>query len=82
VTRRDKLIAKLRRRPPEVDFDDVRSILIEFGWTEARVESSHHSFTKPGEAEIFPVPVHRNRVKRHYVDRLCEFLGLDDDQGE
>lgn len=78
MTRRDKLIEKIRRRPPEADFSDVRTLLEADGWTLTRIRGSHHSFTKPGEPEIFTVPVHDRRVKRRYLDRLCMLLNLDD----
>lgn len=78
MSRRDKLIEKIRRRPPEADFDDVRTVLMAFGWTLSRVSGSHHSFTKPGVPEIFTVPVHAKRVTRRYLDRLCVLLDLDD----
>jgi hypothetical protein len=31
MTKRDKLIAKIRSRPPDADFEDVRQLLEEFG---------------------------------------------------
>ncbi len=78
MTKRAKLIEKLVRRPPEADFNDVRAILEDFGWTLARTRGSHHSFTKPGESEIFTVPVHDRRVKKTCLNRLCVLLNLDD----
>lgn len=75
----DKLIERIRRRPPEANFDDVRRLLEAFGWTMARQKGSHVSFTKRGDPRIFTVSLERGRkVKRVYLDKLCDLLGLDD----
>lgn len=76
MTKRDKLIQRIRQRPPAATFDDVRSLLEMFGWTHARTKGSHTSFTKPGERTLV-VPVHNGNVKRVYLDRICELLALD-----
>lgn len=31
------------------------------GWSMARIEGSHHIFSKPGAARSVPVPVHGNK---------------------
>jgi predicted RNA binding protein YcfA (HicA-like mRNA interferase family) len=78
VSRREKLIARIRARPPEADFGDVHNLLGEFGWQMDRQKGSHVSFTKAGERSIV-VPVVRGRkVKRTYLTEICERLGLDD----
>lgn len=76
MTRRDKLIERIRRRPPIAKFGDVRSLLEAYGWTHDRTTGSHEIFTKPGERTL-PVPVHGGAVKRVYLDRICDLLGLD-----
>jgi predicted RNA binding protein YcfA (HicA-like mRNA interferase family) len=78
VSRLDKLIARIRARPPEADFEDVRRLLEAFGWTFAREQGSHAHFTKPGERTITVPRVGGRKVKRTYLDLLCERLGLDD----
>lgn len=78
MTKRGKRVERLLKRPPEADFSDVRAVLEDFGWTMARTRGSHHSFTHPDRREIFTVPVHNHRVKRAYLDRLCELLELGD----
>ena len=75
----DKLIAKIKARPAEADFADVRRLLEAHGWVLKRQESSHCSFVKAGESTIFTVPlVSGRKVKRVYLTKLCELLGLDD----
>ncbi|MGC4105235.1 MAG: type II toxin-antitoxin system HicA family toxin [Thermomicrobiales bacterium] len=78
MTKRDKLVRRIRQRPPEADFDDVRAVLDLFGWTFDRQRGSHASFTKPGEGSI-TVPISHGKVKRAYLDHLCEALGLDNE---
>lgn len=78
MTRRDKLVQRLVRRPANASFEDVRHVLVIYGWTHARTKGSHASFTKPGERTQV-VPIHNGSGKRFYIDRLCELLGLDDE---
>lgn len=81
MSKRDKLIALMISRPSTASFTDVRSVLEIFGWTLARTKGSHHAFKKPGYPEegtiIIPV-AGGTSVKRHYLDALCQKLGLDD----
>ena len=78
MSRRERLIAKVRARPPEADFNDVRRLLEEFGWQLNRRKGSHVTFTRPGEFPIVIPLVGGRRVKRTYLTMLCERLGLDD----
>lgn len=78
MARRDKLIARIRRRPAEADFGDVQALLRAFGWTLDRETGSHVIFVKPGEFPISVPKQHGRKVKRHYLDELCERLGLDE----
>jgi predicted RNA binding protein YcfA (HicA-like mRNA interferase family) len=78
LSQREKRIAKLRARPPEADFDDVRAVLEDFGWVLGRQSGSHLTFTKANE-RILPIPLTGGRrVKRRYLDIICERLGLDE----
>ena len=72
-----KLIQRIRARPPEADFEDVRNLLEAFGWTLARQRSSHIHFSKPGERTINIPVVKGRKVKRVYLDEVCRRLGLD-----
>jgi predicted RNA binding protein YcfA (HicA-like mRNA interferase family) len=78
MSKREKLIKRIRARPPEADFDDVRALLEDFGWALARTSGSHNTFTKDGVSPIVVPTVSGRRVKQHYLDRLCDLLGLDD----
>ncbi len=78
MSRLAKIIERIRARPPQADFDDVRWLLEACGWTLARERGSHAHFTKPGERTITVPRVGGRTVKRTYLDLLCERLGLDD----
>jgi predicted RNA binding protein YcfA (HicA-like mRNA interferase family) len=78
VTRLEKLIERIKARPPEADFADVERLLTEFGYQKKRQEGSHVAFKKPGAPTVI-VPVVRGRkVKRAYLDQICELLELSD----
>jgi predicted RNA binding protein YcfA (HicA-like mRNA interferase family) len=78
MSRRDKLVEKIRARPAEVEFADVRRLLEDFGWTLDRTEGSHRTFTKAGEYPIAIPTVGGRKVKRYYLGVICRRLGLDD----
>jgi predicted RNA binding protein YcfA (HicA-like mRNA interferase family) len=81
MTKRDKLIALMISRPTTATFADVRAVLEMFGWELARTKGSHHAFKKPGHPEegTIMVPVEGGtRVKKHYLDEVCQKLGLDE----
>jgi predicted RNA binding protein YcfA (HicA-like mRNA interferase family) len=80
LTKRDKLIERIRQRPATAAFNDVRNLLEAFGWEHASTKGSHARFRKSGERSI-TVPVHAGKVKRAYLDQICVRLGLDQVDG-
>lgn len=78
MTKRDKLIASIVARPTTASFKDVQALLIMFGWKHASTKGSHARFTKAGERSI-TVPISNKRVKRFYLDQVCDRLGLDEE---
>lgn len=80
MTRLEKLIERIRARPPEADFADVERLLEAFGWRNVRQTGSHAAFKKRGERTII-VPIKGGRkVKRVYLDEICRLLELDDEE--
>ena len=53
-------------------------LLEDFGWTLDRTKGSHATFTKPGCYPITVPTKHGSKVKRIYLDKICELLELDD----
>lgn len=78
MTQHDKLIDRIRARPTEASFGDVRRLLEAFGWVLAREKGSHVHFTKSGERTITVPLVGGRKVKRTYLNIIIERLGLDD----
>ena len=78
MTRLEKLVERIKARPPEADFGDVVRLLEAFGYEQKRQEGSHTSVKKRGERTIIVPTVKGRRVKRVYLDLICERLGLDD----
>ncbi len=59
--------------PGEVRFAIVRSLLEKEGWRLARVNGSHHVFSKE-ERGVIVVPVHNGKVKPVYVRQIQKKL--------
>jgi predicted RNA binding protein YcfA (HicA-like mRNA interferase family) len=78
MTRLDKLIARIKARPPQADFGDVAAVLEAFGYERKRQEGSHVAFKKLGERTIIVPLVSGRKVNRVCLDQICELLGLDD----
>ncbi len=73
----DKLLAKIKARPSEADYRDVRALLEAFGWTERNGKGSHWVFTKEGERSITVPTISGRKIKRYITDQIIERLGLD-----
>lgn len=74
----EKLLGRIKARPPEADFDDVRRVLEAFGYVTRGGKGSHYAFKKPGSPTIIVPTIKGRTVKRTYLDQICELLGLDD----
>jgi predicted RNA binding protein YcfA (HicA-like mRNA interferase family) len=68
MSRKEKLLERLKNSPNNCTFDDLRLMLEEEGFELDRVSGSHHIFKKSDV--IFVIPVHKNRVKSVYVEPL------------
>jgi predicted RNA binding protein YcfA (HicA-like mRNA interferase family) len=78
MSRLGKLIERIRRRPSEADYSDVRRLLQAFDWHVDRQSGSHITFVKAGELPIVIPLVGGRKVKRGYLDQICDALRLDD----
>lgn len=79
MNQRDKLIRRIRARPPEAKFEDVHRLLEAFGYRIAGRKGSHVAFHKDGHPPITVSAVKGRKVKRVYLDLICEILGLDEE---
>jgi hypothetical protein len=81
VSKRDKLLARIRNNPKQVSIEDLERILLEYGFVK-RTARSHHNFYSRG-AYIISVPVHRPHVKEVYVRHALAILEqLDEEEGD
>jgi predicted RNA binding protein YcfA (HicA-like mRNA interferase family) len=55
MSRDEKLIARIKARPPEARYADVERLLYMFGWEADETGSSHVTFKKPGEPPLVVV---------------------------
>ena len=72
MSKREKLLEKLRHSPYNVSFADIRRLLEAESFFLDRVTGSHHIFRKADI--VFVIPVHQNRVKAVYVKRVIEII--------
>ncbi len=56
-------------------FDDLRNLLLHFGFAE-RVRGSHHIFTRDGSEEILNLQPHGNMAKPYQVKQVRNMLLL------
>ena len=65
--------------PSETPFREVEKLLKQAGYLLARVNGSHHIFTKPGRQPL-SIPVHRGKVKPFYVRQIEKLR--DEERGQ
>ena len=76
----EKLKAKLLARPTEALISDVQAIFEAEGWTLRSIKGSHHIFENKAKGLTYSVPtVGGRKVKRHYLDAICDILDLKED---
>ena len=78
MTQLERSLQRLRSRPPEADFADVRRVLEAFGWVQARQSGSHVSFTRPGRRTVVIPLSGGTKVKRAYVAEILALLDEED----
>jgi len=78
MSKKEKLIERLLRKPVDMRFDEVKVILEHFGFTldNKNQKGSHFVFCK-GDLQM-TVPVHNHVVKRTYLQIMIEMLGLEE----
>jgi hypothetical protein len=75
VTRREKLVAEVLsgRADANIDFDDLRALLLVFGFSE-RTKGSHHLFRKPGVEERVNLQRDGRNAKPYQVKQVRAVL--------
>jgi predicted RNA binding protein YcfA (HicA-like mRNA interferase family) len=75
MTKLDKLQERLLRRPVDMRFDEVKTILINQGFENVRTRGSHFIFTD--NRNVISIPVHNHAVKKIYLEKIIEILKLE-----
>lgn len=73
-----KLIQKFLASPPEVRFEEVRTLLEGLGFHEARSRGSHHIFRDELGRQLTIPKTGGQKVKRPYIQKIIELLNLED----
>ncbi len=71
-----KRIKKLFESPKDVEYDQIKYILQNFGYTEHKGKGSHCVFRKKNEYPI-TIPKHKP-LKRVYIREVIKMLKLED----
>ena len=75
----DKLVGKFLRKPADVSFDEVVTLLEAFGYSERHSGTgSHRVFTRPGNLPIIVPTTKGRRVKGTYIRMIVDRLGLEE----
>jgi predicted RNA binding protein YcfA (HicA-like mRNA interferase family) len=72
------LIQKFLASPPEVRFEEVRTLLEGLGFHEERSKGSHHIFRDEQGRQLTIPKTGSQKVKRPYIQKIVELLNLED----
>ena len=72
MTKKDKLLAKIRQNPKHVRFEDLEKILLALGFQRRQPGTSHVIFTLG--KQIITIPKKKPFVKPHYVGLVIDIL--------
>jgi predicted RNA binding protein YcfA (HicA-like mRNA interferase family) len=77
VSSSEKLVEKFVYEPDRITIDDVRELLVHFGYAERKNPGSHCVFHRKGSYPITIPVVKGKHVKKVYVKRIVEILELE-----
>jgi predicted RNA binding protein YcfA (HicA-like mRNA interferase family) len=78
--KREKIIERLTNNPQNATFADLRNLLEYEGFYLDKATDSHHIYIYA--ETIFAIPVHNNRVKTIYVEKVLELIDRADTELE
>lgn len=82
MSKKEKLIARLRQRPRDFTWDELTSLLISLGYREVRTGrtgGSRRRFVNPSAATItLHKPHPQNILKRYAIDQILDVLKQED----
>jgi hypothetical protein len=78
--KREKLIDRLTNSPKNASFADLRNLLEYEGFYLDEVTDTHHIFIYA--ETIFVIPIHNEKVKVIYVEKILELIDRADTELE
>ncbi len=82
MSKKEKLIAKLQRRPSDFTWNELTSLLKSFGYSEVKTgktDGSRRRFVHPGAATItLHKPHPQNTLSKYTIDQLLDLLQQED----
>lgn len=75
MTKLEKLKEKILRKPKDMRFNDVRTLLENHGFENVRTKGSHFLFTD--NKKLISIPTHNNTVKKIYLEKIIKILDLE-----
>lgn len=73
MTNMNKRIQKLFDSPANVTIQELQIVLEYFGYKLDRIRGSHFVF-KSKSGDVYPVPVHGNKIQKYYIKKLLKVL--------
>lgn len=78
MSKKKKLLKGIKNNPKDVSFEDLRKLLVSYGYTPHNSGGSHWVFTKEGcPDEVVP---RKKPVKAYYVIRALKSIGVYDEK--
>ena len=78
MSKRDKLLKAMKNNPKDVRFEDLKKLLISYGYEAHNTGGSHWVFRKDScQDEVVP---YKKPVKAYYVIRALKALGKYDEK--
>lgn len=78
MSRKEKLLKAIKNNPKDVQFEDLKKLLLSYGYKAFNSGGSHWVFRKEGcKEEVIP---RKKPVKAYYVIRALKSLGVYDEK--
>ena len=78
MSRKDKLLKAMKNNPKDVNFEDLKKLLVNYGYVSYNSGGSHWVFKKEGfPDEVIP---RKKPVKAYYVIRALRSIGAYDEK--
>ncbi len=75
MTKREKRLLRIRQNPKNVQFDELHTIIEEYGFVLKRSSGSHHSFqVKVGDEDILLVIPYARPIGTAYVREAIKLI--------